>query len=633
MSISRFASVMTGCLFSTLVFAQYGGSGNTRQQQQRAEQQREAERERQAEQQRERAERQREAERERQAEQQRERAERQREAEKERQAEQQRQRAEQQREAEKQSQQQRAEHQRDAERARQAEQLRERADRQRESKKDNQAEVQRQRAEQQHEAEKQRQQQQQRVVQEREAEKERQQQQQRLTQAREAEKERQAEKQRVAQERDAEKERQQQRVTQAREAEKERQAEQQRVAQERDAERERQKQRVAQEREAEKERQQQRVTQAREAEKERQAEKLRVAQERDAERERQSVMQRQQLQQQSPGKTQLQQPQPQQQQQQNPLARSGLPPGVVGSIADPNRVGIQASGGLATRPQLYTPPPTSSRPQVGYGDNAYRPTGTPQRDTSSEGAQSAANRLMPQALQSGQASTDANRQPGKVFAGYQTPVVTMSPSQPTCPPGSSPARHANGTYVAIPPASICIKNEQHTAGLDDLRSRNGDNNSAAERVLPSSGATTGTRMSSSSGEDDPRTPPGTNQKTPKKPEWGPVQMEALAICRQSTKSGKWECNGSLDNQIIVDEPTLESALARQHCAGGTWAAGGPVLKGVQWEAYRCGRALGAGDYDVAKRYSLITARRSYMCPKYQPGDGRCTTIYDGQDKR
>lgn len=122
---------------------------------------------------------------------------------------------------------------------------------------------------------------------------------------------------------------------------------------------------------------------------------------------------------------------------------------------------------------------------------------------------------------------------------------------------------------------------------------------------------------------------------PKKPkvEWGPLGQEAIAVCRQNTKTTKWVCNGALDNQIIVDEPTLESALARQHCKGGTWAAGGPMIDGVQWEAYRCGHALGAGDYDVAKRYGLITARRSYMCPKFEAGDGRCATVYDGQDKR
>lgn len=118
-----------------------------------------------------------------------------------------------------------------------------------------------------------------------------------------------------------------------------------------------------------------------------------------------------------------------------------------------------------------------------------------------------------------------------------------------------------------------------------------------------------------------------------KPKWGPIQLEAVAICRQSKKSGMWQCDGPLDYQVLVDEPTLESALARQYCAGGTWAAGGPTLDGLQWDAYRCGHSLGAGDFDIVKRYGLITARRSYICPKDQGGTKRCTTLYDGQDKR
>jgi hypothetical protein len=114
-------------------------------------------------------------------------------------------------------------------------------------------------------------------------------------------------------------------------------------------------------------------------------------------------------------------------------------------------------------------------------------------------------------------------------------------------------------------------------------------------------------------------------------EWGPLQWESIAVCRKGEKSGMWSCNGALDNQILFDEPTLEGALVRQHCLGGIWAAGGPIIEGKQWDAYRCGHGLGAGDYDVVKRYGLITARRSYMCPLYH-GD-RCATPYDGQDKR
>jgi hypothetical protein len=105
----------------------------------------------------------------------------------------------------------------------------------------------------------------------------------------------------------------------------------------------------------------------------------------------------------------------------------------------------------------------------------------------------------------------------------------------------------------------------------------------------------------------------------------------LAVCRQSKKSGSWVCNGALDNQIIVDEPTLASALDRQNCPNGTWAAGGPLIKGVQWEAYKCGHALGPGDYDVATRYKLTTTRREFICKvNYY---GRCSNGYDGQDLR
>jgi hypothetical protein len=130
------------------------------------------------------------------------------------------------------------------------------------------------------------------------------------------------------------------------------------------------------------------------------------------------------------------------------------------------------------------------------------------------------------------------------------------------------------------------------------------------------------------------TTPASERAEPKKKktEWGPLKLEMVAICRQSSKSGKWECNGALDNQTIVDEPTLESALSRQHCASGTSAPGGPIIQGLQWTAYTCGHSLGAGDYDVAKRYNLSTPRRSYICPKDQLGDGRCETLYAGQDK-
>jgi hypothetical protein len=89
----------------------------------------------------------------------------------------------------------------------------------------------------------------------------------------------------------------------------------------------------------------------------------------------------------------------------------------------------------------------------------------------------------------------------------------------------------------------------------------------------------------------------------------------------------------VQNEPFHDNATLASALAGQHNAGGAAAGGGPLLEGVQWNAYQCGHSLGYGDSDVATRYSLIIPRRSYICPADQLGDGRCTTLYDGQDKR
>jgi hypothetical protein len=214
---------------------------------------------------------------------------------------------------------------------------------------------------------------------------------------------------------------------------------------------------------------------------------------------------------------------------------------------------------------------------------------------------------------------------------YQPQVVTIPTGRQNCPPGSSPMRHANGVALTIPAGAACVKDAQSSA---EQVIAQGSTTSAVRGAssVPSSTAA-GANSSSGSARSDPSESTKREVKAPKKVEWGPIQLESFAICRQSQKSKKWECNGALDNQIIADEPTLESALGRQHCEGGTWAAGGPTLNGVQWEAYRCNRSLGAGDYDVIKRYGMISARRSYMCPKYQPSDGRCTVVYDGQDKR
>ena len=76
--------------------------------------------------------------------------------------------------------------------------------------------------------------------------------------------------------------------------------------------------------------------------------------------------------------------------------------------------------------------------------------------------------------------------------------------------------------------------------------------------------------------------------------WGPKGLEAVAVCRQSTKSGK--------------------------------------LERAQCNAYRRGHALGYGDNDGARRCGPSIARRSCICPANPLGDGRCTTPYSAQDR-
>jgi hypothetical protein len=150
--------------------------------------------------------------------------------------------------------------------------------------------------------------------------------------------------------------------------------------------------------------------------------------------------------------------------------------------------------------------------------------------------------------------------------------------------------------------------------------------SASAAVNPATMQAAGARQA---GSDRNANPMANQEQGPRRNpgvELGPVKPEMLAICHQGKSKG-WACNGALDNQIIFDEPTVESALARQHCEGGTWAAGGPTIDGVKWEAYRCNKSLGDGDYDVTQKYMITVARRSYQCEKDKPSDGRCTVFY------
>ncbi|MBH1967161.1 MAG: hypothetical protein I8H81_03135 [Pseudomonadales bacterium] len=222
-------------------------------------------------------------------------------------------------------------------------------------------------------------------------------------------------------------------------------------------------------------------------------------------------------------------------------------------------------------------------------------------------------------------STDTtNRMPQIVQ--YVPQKVTIPSWAESCPPGSSPARNPNGTTVtAGSGAGYCIKDG--SKGSSQVASTGSTENKSGNGTGSNHGSSNTSSNNDSVQSEGDKTP---SKATDKKPKWGPVQLEALAICRQNKESQKWECNGALDNQNIVDEPTVESALARQHCAGGTPTVGSPVIKGVQWQVYQCGHSLGAGDYDVAKRYNLVTPRRSYICKANS--SQRCSTPYTGQDK-
>lgn len=210
---------------------------------------------------------------------------------------------------------------------------------------------------------------------------------------------------------------------------------------------------------------------------------------------------------------------------------------------------------------------------------------------------------------------------------YQPPVVTIPKGRETCPPGSSPARQANGQYVTIPPSAYCIKDPQSASGSGSSPP------SGSDRPLSASATTTRPPTSSSSGgntgSDAPRSP--TTVKQPPKIEWGPIQLEAFAICRQSEKNGKWWCDGPGQNLILFDSPTVEDALDGVGCSSATSAAGARTKDGKPAELYRCGFGLRSFDRNIAKIHGVVTAPRSYMCPKYQ--GAKCTDFYDGQDKR
>ena len=204
--------------------------------------------------------------------------------------------------------------------------------------------------------------------------------------------------------------------------------------------------------------------------------------------------------------------------------------------------------------------------------------------------------------------------------------VTIPTWPQSCPPGYSPARHPNGVTVTVAPGAYCIKDPQSTPGQASVQ---GQGNSG--RVGTASGGTADKTTTGATPADTYSSEPAKKEKKEKKIEWGPIQLEALAICRQSTKNNKWWCDGPVQNLILFDNATVDEALGYVGCNPGTAAGGGTTKEGKQGDVYRCGYGLRSYDRDIKKIHGLITAPRSYICPKYQ--GAKCTTFYDGQDKR
>lgn len=209
---------------------------------------------------------------------------------------------------------------------------------------------------------------------------------------------------------------------------------------------------------------------------------------------------------------------------------------------------------------------------------------------------------------------------------YTQQKVILPTWSDRCPQGSSPARNPNGTTVtAHGGTAYCLKDK-----TDGVTAQPGESTaSSGSTGVSGTGSSTGVSSTASGEVGSNNTDTSTKPVPTKRSKWGEVRAEALIVCRETVKKN-WECNGPLDNQSWPSD-TLEEALNRQSCPDATLSIGGPVLKGEQWQAFQCGRSLGAGESDVAKRYKLITPRRSFICPAYD-GGGRCATLYTGQDK-
>ncbi|MGZ8173612.1 hypothetical protein [Methylobacter sp.] len=207
-----------------------------------------------------------------------------------------------------------------------------------------------------------------------------------------------------------------------------------------------------------------------------------------------------------------------------------------------------------------------------------------------------------------------------------TTVATPEPQSPVSTPKADLVCKPGSTWHDVQgigaPGGTCYKDTQ--LNVTKLRSDQVESNTNTPERTNNGQSVTDNGQSET-------THVAESENRPVKTKWGPIQMEALAICRKSEKSGKWWCDGPGQELILFDNETVQEALNSVGCSSATSSAGGTTKSGKSADVFRCGYGLHSYDRDIKKIHGLVTAQRTYICEEY-PGS-YCTTIYDGQDKR
>ena len=107
-------------------------------------------------------------------------------------------------------------------------------------------------------------------------------------------------------------------------------------------------------------------------------------------------------------------------------------------------------------------------------------------------------------------------------------------------------------------------------------------------------------------------------------EYGPLQLEAFAICRE-VRSGKWWCDGPGQELSTADYPTVQKALDMVDCWPAESAAGARTKGGHSANLYRCGYGLRSFERNIPKIHNIAAAPRTYRCAKNF--GGRCKQFY------